>query len=408
MSSDPGIKKVLIVSQTFPPDVGIGGRRWAKFAKYFFRKGWKVEVIAADMKSSTTSSWTGDVEGIPVTRYAHRFPKILSSIPKTLKSKIAYRLALASNKLSGKGTPYDRALLDEKAFRNLFSERMWQYKPDFVIVTGAPFNLMDYAAQMRIHYPSAKFLADWRDPWIGDGRYGYSGLSGSRLQNERDKERRVVETFDFLTSPWPFVLQDISKRHSDLTRKVHLLPHNWDPDDISAAFESDEDSPIDLVYGGNLYNSFQDFLKFLEKFAFRTQNTVRIYTDAQTSLSEHQTNPWFQIKKPLPSRDFFKKMGAAQNLLFLIPEFNKDGFPTKVLEYAATGKRMIAVGYAGELSRLIESKGLGIFVDLTDVEEKFESILNDNTPLQPDQKWIAQHKTETITKGLMKLLTAHR
>jgi len=408
LTADADIKKVLIISQTFPPDAGIGGRRWAKFARYFFRNGWQVEVIAANLNGSGESSWSADVEGISVFRYTHQFPKVLATKPQTLRSKIAYRLSLFHNRLVSKGTPYDRALFDAKAFGTLFSERMGKFQPDFVVVTGAPFNLMDYVAEVRHQYRSTLFLADWRDPWIGDGRYGYAGLQGSRLKAELEKESRVLNAFDLITSPWPGVLADISQRHSSSAHKVHLLSHNWDKDDISGVSEGSENSEIELIYGGSLYYGFGEFLKFLSNWATKKQVVVHLYTDGDTSSYDLKNSEWFKLKAPIPSRDFFKKLGAAKNLLFLIPEFNKDGFPTKLLEYAATGKRMIAVGYAGDLSRLIESRGLGKFVSLPEVAEKFEQLVNDTAQFTPDSAWINQHDTDHITTELMKMLNAQK
>ena len=408
MTADADIKKVLIISQTFPPEAGIGGRRWAKFARYFFRKGWQVEVIAANLNSSGESPWSADVEGISVFRYTHQFPKVLATKPQTLRSKMAYRLALFYNKLVGNGTPYDRALFDAKAFGTLFYERMGKFQPDFVVVTGAPFNLMNYVAEVRHQYQSAVFLADWRDPWIGDARYGYAGLRGSRLQKELEKEKRVLNAFDLITSPWPAVLADISQRHSSSAHKVHLLSHNWDKDDISGVSERSENSEIELIYGGSLYHGFGEFLKFLSNWATKKQVVVHLYTDADTSSYDLKNSDWFGIKAPIPSRDFFKRLGEAKNLLFLIPEFSKDGFATKLLEYAATGKRIIAVGYAGDLSRLIKSRGLGEFVSLHEVADKFDQLVSGTAQFTPDSAWISEHDTEKITTELMKMLNAQK
>ena len=54
---------VLLVSYTFPPYKGIGGRRWAKFAKALARRGHPVHVIhSAGADSLKGSLWSADVE----------------------------------------------------------------------------------------------------------------------------------------------------------------------------------------------------------------------------------------------------------------------------------------------------------------------------------------------------------
>ena len=54
-------KKILVVSYTFPPSPGIGGRRWAKFSKVLVQKGWDVDVIAAKITRDSESVWMKDV-----------------------------------------------------------------------------------------------------------------------------------------------------------------------------------------------------------------------------------------------------------------------------------------------------------------------------------------------------------
>ena len=39
------LKHVLLISYSYPPYPGIGGRRWAKFSKYLSRLGFVIHVI---------------------------------------------------------------------------------------------------------------------------------------------------------------------------------------------------------------------------------------------------------------------------------------------------------------------------------------------------------------------------
>src|SRR5690554_1647842 len=149
-------QRILIVCRTFPPQGGVGGRRWAKFAKYMRRGGVEVEVIAADLGGGG-SSWTDDVAGIPVFRYKEEYPAVLMRRPVKVWEKIAYRIALFSLRRQCEGTPYDRAVRDKDAFLAIFHRRMIEFRPDVVVVSGAPFNLLHYVAQVRDVYGGVRF-----------------------------------------------------------------------------------------------------------------------------------------------------------------------------------------------------------------------------------------------------------
>ena len=72
------MKKVLIIAYKFPPAHGVGGRRWAKFAKYLAREGYEVYVITSKFPSGDIS-WEDDVqsEHIRVFNYKSMFPTFL-------------------------------------------------------------------------------------------------------------------------------------------------------------------------------------------------------------------------------------------------------------------------------------------------------------------------------------------
>ena len=83
-------EQVLIISYTFPPTPGIGGRRWAKFAKYFALKGYRVQVICATNPFSDTSIWDRDTlsENIIKVFVPHKYPGSLLGVPQTILQRL--------------------------------------------------------------------------------------------------------------------------------------------------------------------------------------------------------------------------------------------------------------------------------------------------------------------------------
>ena len=88
-------KKILIVTHIFPPTPGIGGRRWAKFAKYLSKTGNEVSVISAENHSIEKSQWEKDVldSGIQVHRLPLLYPEILGTNPNSVFQKLHYKIA---------------------------------------------------------------------------------------------------------------------------------------------------------------------------------------------------------------------------------------------------------------------------------------------------------------------------
>ena len=394
--------RVLLVSQTFPPASGIGGRRWAKFAKYLKKQGFQIEVISAELPPSSQQLWVNDVEGIEQYHYPHKYPDILSKNPGNILQKIQYRVAYTRAMLKADGTPYDRALYDEKVFLELLESRLKEFKPQTLIITSPPVNLVFYAAKIRNKYPEVKFIADFRDPWLDGDYYGYANLRLKALQAEEAKENFVVQHYDKILSPWPLVVGGFTTRYPDFTSKFELLSHGWDRDDILG--KGKPEIELDMIYGGNLYKGFEPLLGFLARYAHEKNIKIEVYAGSEVPQQILNTQGNFRVRNSIPVQDFFARIRQSQQLLLLIPEVLKDGFPTKLLEFAATGKGIVAVGYAGTLSELIVKKGLGSFVALDRLEEDFENARKALSKLSPDRKWIKDHEINQITENLQRII----
>ena len=103
-------KKLLIICYVYPPDKGVGGRRWSKFAKQLAKDGNKVFVITATPDEKGNFS-TQDIDGVRVKRLKSPYPKILRYMKKmNLWHKIKYRLAWRYYENTRKGNIYDPSI----------------------------------------------------------------------------------------------------------------------------------------------------------------------------------------------------------------------------------------------------------------------------------------------------------
>ena len=231
-------KKILLLCWDFPPNEGIGGRRWAKMAKWLCKLDYELHVIKSSSKNdSTKSAWISDVDSKKITIHNINYffaVKWLNSLNNTFLGKIKYRLGkVILNYFSG-GTIYDKAIGKEKEILTLANHLIKQYQISNLIVTGAPFNLVYYAAKIKEQNPNIFVIADYRDPWLLAINYGMKGLPLERKKVEEEKQNLVFENVDCVTAPNKFLLEQIKNTYSGskgIKSKFLELEHAFDPDD---------------------------------------------------------------------------------------------------------------------------------------------------------------------------------
>src|SRR5690606_940876 len=162
---EPG-EPVLLICNWFPPNAGIGGRRWAKFAKELARRGYPVHVIrSTGTPQNLHSLWTRDVQHPNIMHYPMpaRHPAVMTRWPLTsLQDKLLYRFWLRVLPLLTKGNYYDLGCLSRKPMLKLATQQIQEHDIKHVIVTGAPFSLMAYAAELKMKFPQIHLTADFR------------------------------------------------------------------------------------------------------------------------------------------------------------------------------------------------------------------------------------------------------
>lgn len=391
-------QRILIVSQTFPPYNGIGGRRWAKFAKYLDKNGHDIQVVCADLPVRKESPWTNDVKGLTRHTYTHYFPRVVEQFPVNAVEKVAYRLKLASLKRKSRGTPFDRALLDEDSFKRVFFERMKAFSPQTLIVTGAPFYLLNYALDYRHQFPETKFIADFRDPWTWGKSYGYTELSEKRLNYEKKLEKKVVASYDVVLSPWPSIVEKLKSIYPDNSFRFKLLEHGFDQEDLPLTNNKLDKSQTDLIFGGTIYHGMESLLRKIIS-ASDTEFRFSIYSNDLEKLEPVKAD--VLLNQQVPSSIFFTNVSASKAVLMLVPEHMKDGIPSKLFEYASLGTPIIALGHRGSLSAFIELHKFGIFLDRV---EEIPKTIKQVQQLNRDEEVLVNYNFENLTKKLESFL----
>ena len=372
-------KKLLIACFDFPPNPGIGGRRWAKFAKGLVQAGYEVHVVKSTPYSNEQSAWSDvlDMPGLTIHSVKRSYPQILSAGPKNTADKILYHLARLKIRLRERGTIYDQACGWEKPFSKKALELIEKHAIHNVLATGAPFNLLYYATRLKRHHPELHVLCDLRDPWISAVNYGMTALSDKRRANEQAKFDYIMEHADVVTCPNEYLLETTRKSCKGVPKaKLASLPHLIDFDDLppQAATAIEQKSSVRMIYAGALYVGLEPHLDFIRSCASTLAQkwpetygkwSVDIYTPDQQHAWRFENTPAVRFHKPI-GKAVFDEVSKAAATLVILADHNKDFLTTKFFEYLAFRKPILYIGAEGEAARFIESSDLGRIIRTPD------------------------------------------
>jgi hypothetical protein len=364
---------VLIINHGFPPNPGIGGRRWAKFAKYLAKKGFTVHVLyAKPIPGQPISSWTDDVTQPNIVHHPlpRRYPFDFSPKP-TLKSRLVFHFWRLYFNIFSKKRMFDEVVFWEKQLMHKASELIQDHAIRNVMVSGAPFYLFAYAAKLKKRHPDVNLIADYRDPWIGARNYGMESLTEKGLQYEVELQKRAAEQFNWILAPNAFLLAKIQATIPNKPQEsFRALSHVYDPDDLPTLQERAKTSnTIDIVYGGSISVGTEPFLhelkvalddlKVHKPDLYRRLN-ISFYTSEGYLLEDFLAHDGvFHIHTPVGNM-IFEKIKQADFCLILLAEETKNYLITKFAEYGTLKTPFLFIGADGFASDFIKENKLGI------------------------------------------------
>ncbi|MBS1581546.1 MAG: glycosyltransferase [Bacteroidetes bacterium] len=414
---------LLIVSHTFPPYRGIGGRRWAKFAKELARRGYIVHVVHSaggdDLKGSL---WTDDIAhpGIRPHPLPQRYPSVLFKRPLTsFREKVMYRVWRRLLPLVTRGNWLDKGVRWRGMLVRKASALIEAHGIRNVVVTGAPFSLMAHLTELRTRHLAVNLVADFRDPWTWGDYYGQGLLGEARIAVERAHEAAVARTYDRLLSPAPSIVEHLRATYGGPPERYLRIPHAIDPEEIGTHPAPPADGRFRMIYAGSLYGAqeaeayFEEVLKAFE--ALRRDRPDRFpHVQLDLFITGHDTSAYaarvaerglvehIRFHAPLPAKDIFPHIAAADLVLIFIPTANKDFLGTKFTEIFHLRRPVLHVGVPGFVSTTITGKRLGGSIRVEEVARELPRILSGERTITLDPTVdLSEHLLATITDRLL-------
>lgn len=260
-------RHVIVLCHDFPPNSGIGGRRWGLLARGMADRGWRVHVVKADpLPDEDDSPWRDQVKhpNIEVHSLPRGYPQILSyrrrrSFLGSLVDKIRFRVTLAWVRSVYPGTPYDISLGWEPILLPCLKRITDTHPVQWMFATGAPWDMLRVAALHKKLNPqhALRLWVDFRDPWLLDEpHYGMANLSPRKYREELAKARVIMDQADVVSAPYQPLLDTFVQAGFPLSERPRsvVLPHYYVPSDSNPKRTLPKDGIIRIVYGGTVYS----------------------------------------------------------------------------------------------------------------------------------------------------------
>ena len=417
------MNKILICCFDFPPNNGIGGRRWAKFAKELAVQGTQVYVIKADaIPNQIESPWTKDVAHPNIHVTSLRRTSLLTQRKRKsylgkIIGRIRYQLAIRLTKMIESGTIYDGAVGWAPKFKAQAKRLIEKENITVVFATGAPFNLLYFAAQLKLEIGHFRLISDYRDPWIHAKNYGMEGLKPGRLKAEQAKESCVIDNSDYIISPAKDILDQIRKDHpmADSSKFVEI-PHCFDLDDIVSFSPPSLRRPsatLRFVYGGAIYIGLDPYLQGLDKSIKEFYRKFREYPPVEFTFYTPDYLNWKEKFDHQSCFTFHDQVGSlihqeisyADGVLIMLAEHNKNFFTTKFFDFLPYNKPYIFVGAQGKVSEYIRREKLGFPLVNSDDLENLTERINKVTLHRSNTEVLQTHSLHRRCQQLKELLT---
>jgi glycosyltransferase involved in cell wall biosynthesis len=380
--------KILIIAVYFPPQNSVASLRPYSWAKYWSRAGHDITVLTTrkhEHPTNTAYPFTGfDVREVELPF----FNRLRGTLGKENTAKVASSnntiKATLLSLLLGKANQFIQYLQKNfgilnycrmpdltdlwvnPAFHTVASEQ-W----DLVVSTAWPYPVHQIAFRLHKYGLAKKWIADWRDIWIGN--HLYSGLFPFTLI-EKFYERLWMKKADIITTVSEPLADILRKRYGD---KVSVIYNGFDPEDyenLPPEKAYSQDGTFRIVYTGSIYPGWRDpsplfeAISILKKEGKITPDRLQVIFYGNNAnmtplASKFNIAECIQYGGFIPRQQALHYQRDADALLFLESESNSlQGILTgKLFEYLFAGPPILAVGIEADSSaaRVLGETGRG-------------------------------------------------
>ncbi len=377
-------RSVLLVVPEFPPNGSMGGRRWAKFAKYLAQKGLAVKVIAFEPTTKILkANWTNDIQhkNIEVYYLPSKYPKILQSSSMGIFSRILKKFVNVFLSIYDGGIIQDRSIFFKNELLVNASTIIKNFNIQNVVCTGPYHRACYFTVLLKETLPNLNIIVDFRDRWTDGQVYGIESLSKQRSMKEEKLQKYTCEKADYVISTYSEIIQELTSLYSHLPKEKFIhFPHNFDIDDYDGLSLDGEairvKERVRFLYGGTINtaafnDAFKPFFYSLNKLKVNNNElyrkiSIEIYGEnfVLNELSQKlDLGDCVKISQQLPEKEFYFLATKCDFLLMFLGRKWKDLMTTKNITYLPFRKPFMLISERGEVSRMVEDNNIGFVLE---------------------------------------------
>jgi len=411
------MKNIMIIAYKFPPMGGIGTRRWAKFAKYFARRGYKVHILTINYNTIDEINWLHDIEdnrdiiihriksGYPLWLMNYSNIKAIAFIQKVINfllKRTFFYIDIAQN-WAKYMLPEAKKIIQENNIKN-------------IIVTNPPPSVSYFSTYLKIELPYINLIQDFRDSWNDDIDYRYPNTIKFFWQKEKSvyMEWFVINHSDYIVNVTEDITQRVINKFKNYKDKFITIHNGYDRDDYPNNLKKiDNQDKIKIIYAGGLglgrikaIEMIMDILLKLDKEKL-DKLEINIYTsydknrldNKYVTLFEQKIVNFYSLVSPT---EIMKIINKHEYCLSINSQIYYYAFGTKIFDYMLFGKKIIHISNGGELYELLKTKGqLVSYYNHKNIEDIFNNKIFYKSKVDADY---SEFSIENLTKKYEELL----
>ena len=437
------MRRLLMVAYHFPPVGGVGVERSLKHATYLPDHGWQA-VVVAPSNSAYRIMVPDSVHRIPPGVEVHRAPTLEPAHIRQTAGRLLRRgrgLGSAPARGSTSGPPRRRSVLGAlygganaawaHVIPKLFfpdEQLLWipgavvagelahRRSPVDAIYSSGPPVSGHLAAAVLAHRLHVPWIADFRDPWIGNSFA--SPLPAWQAGAQERLERAIVARASrvlFATAAWRATY---ARRYPELEHRFIHVPNGYDRADLGerAAHGSEGDERFWLIYAGSIYGD-RELTLFLDGLSLSVQRDPGIRERLRVTfvgrlnahnlaIAEARRPEFAGVVEFLgfqPRSDAIEmERSADAGLILIAGDPGRDAVvPAKLYEYIGLDLPVFAVAPPGETRAMLKELDWGLGIDpiperIADGLKSLPGLARPNRSADPDGRYDRRALTERL------------